>query len=244
MRDNNTKNKINVVLLGCAPQSVKTVYRLKKSGVNIELVGYLDNDKKKWGTSFYSYPVIGGMSKIPELKDDNVYFCNMITRTQIDRYDAGMELIKNNVKLTNLIDPSVDTEFVKLGNCLWIQENVILQTGVKIGDNVDIHHGSILSHDATVGDSSVVAVGCNICGSVEIGEGVFVGSGATILPEMKVGKWSVIGAGSVVTRNVPDYSLVVGNPAKVMKKIDKTQLRSILPVMLNSYNSRFKNQEN
>ena len=52
---------------------------------------------------------------------------------------------------------------------------------------------------------------------VEIGSDVWIGDNAVILPGRKIGTGAVIGAGSVVTSNVPDYSIVVGNPGKILK---------------------------
>ena len=54
---------------------------------------------------------------------------------------------------------------------------------------------------------------------VYIGENVWIGAGATILPGVHIGKNSVIGAGSVVTRDVPENALAVGNPCRVIKEI-------------------------
>ncbi len=52
---------------------------------------------------------------------------------------------------------------------------------------------------------------------VNIGDDVWLGANSIILPGVSIGKGSVIGAGSVVTKNIPDYSIAVGNPAKVIK---------------------------
>ncbi|MDR3548197.1 MAG: DapH/DapD/GlmU-related protein, partial [Candidatus Pacebacteria bacterium] len=52
---------------------------------------------------------------------------------------------------------------------------------------------------------------------VEIGDGSFIGYGAVILPNVRIGKRAVIGANSVVTHDVPDFSVVAGSPAKVIR---------------------------
>ena len=52
-------------------------------------------------------------------------------------------------------------------------------------------------------------------------EGASIGANATILAGIKIGKYSMIGAGAVVTNDVPEYSMVVGNPARVLKYIKK-----------------------
>ncbi|WP_405373425.1 DapH/DapD/GlmU-related protein [Pseudobutyrivibrio sp.] len=53
---------------------------------------------------------------------------------------------------------------------------------------------------------------------VSIGEGSWIGEMVCILPGVHIGKKCIIGAGSVVTKSIPDYSIAVGNPAKVIKK--------------------------
>jgi len=53
--------------------------------------------------------------------------------------------------------------------------------------------------------------------AVEIGDGAFLGYGAVILPNVRIGKRAVIGANSVVTRDVPDFSVAAGQPARVIK---------------------------
>jgi acetyltransferase EpsM len=52
---------------------------------------------------------------------------------------------------------------------------------------------------------------------VIIGEGTHVGINATVLPNIIIGKWCTVGAGAVVIKNVPDFAVVVGNPARIVK---------------------------
>lgn len=57
-------------------------------------------------------------------------------------------------------------------------------------------------------------------GEVIIDEGSFIGMGARIMPGVKIGKNCVIGANSVITKSIPDYSVVVGIPGKIIKRFD------------------------
>ncbi|MCU0327240.1 MAG: gamma carbonic anhydrase family protein [Spirosomaceae bacterium] len=99
-----------------------------------------------------------------------------------------------------------DVEKIVIGNRTNIQDGAILHADYGeptiIGDNVTVGHGAIV-HGATVGDNSLV------------------GMRATILNRAKIGKYCIIGAHALVTEGmeVPDYSMVLGMPAKVVKQI-------------------------
>ena len=55
-----------------------------------------------------------------------------------------------------------------------------------------------------------------VAGGVSIGEGSLIGAGSVILPNIKIGKWATIGAGAIVTKDVPDHTVVYGNPARII----------------------------
>jgi acetyltransferase-like isoleucine patch superfamily enzyme len=59
-----------------------------------------------------------------------------------------------------------------------------------------------------------------ICRPILIRKGAWIGAGATIMPGVTVGKYAVIGSASVVTKDVPDYGVAVGNPARVIRMLD------------------------
>ena len=63
------------------------------------------------------------------------------------------------------------------------------------------------------------------CKPVLIKYGAWVGAGATILPGVTVGKYAIIGANSVVNKDIPDYAVAVGSPAKVVKYLDKEKFK-------------------
>lgn len=56
---------------------------------------------------------------------------------------------------------------------------------------------------------------------IEIGEDTWIGTNVVVMPNIKIGKFCIIGAGAVVTKDIPDYSIAVGVPAKVIKTINK-----------------------
>lgn len=83
---------------------------------------------------------------------------------------------------------------------------------VEIGNDVTISNATILAHDA----STKRALGYTKVGKVKIGDNVFIGYGSIILPGVTVGNDVIIGAGTVVRNNIPNNSVVMGNPAEIV----------------------------
>lgn len=213
---------MKLVCLGANnPETIRCVNEIKKINKDFYLLGFVDNDKKKWGGSFYGYPIFGGMDKVRQLSNEGAVFCNLITRDCITRYETTKSLIENGAILGNLIHPIVSLDMVKMGVGNYIQESVILQAEVYVGNNSSVHIGSLIGHETNIGNSVFIAHGCNLSGKIVVEDGVYMGTGVSIIPRLKIGKWSIIGAGSVITKDIPPYSVVVGVPGKVIKKLEK-----------------------
>lgn len=88
---------------------------------------------------------------------------------------------------------------------------------VSMGNNVTLASGCrILTHDG----STKKIIGYSRVGRVDIGNDVFIGADAIILPNVKIGSKVVVGAGSIVTKDIPDNSVVAGNPARIICTYD------------------------
>lgn len=89
---------------------------------------------------------------------------------------------------------------------------------ITIGDNVTLApRVHILAHDA----STFIFIGKTRAANVVIGSNVFVGAGSIVLPGVHIGNRVIIGAGSIVAKDIPDNSVAIGNPAKVVCSIDE-----------------------
>jgi len=209
---------MRIYLLGAAnPETIRMVRVLQRSSVNLEFPGLLDNDSTKHGTNFYGLPVLGGCELIPQLAGPDVGFVSLVTGSTSARYETGRAIVAAGGALTNFIHPSVDLTLTHWGMGNYVQEAVIAQAEACIADNSSIHMGALIGHETSIGNSVFIAHAVSVSGCCSIGDGTFIGTNATILPRIKIGKWATIGAGSVVIEDVPDYSVVVGNPAKIMR---------------------------
>jgi len=87
--------------------------------------------------------------------------------------------------------------------------------GVVIGETAVIGDNVLIFHQVTLGNSNFTATGKR---HPTIGNDVIIGAGAKILGPITVGSFSWVGAGTIVTKDVPSYSVVVGNPGQIIKK--------------------------
>lgn len=114
-------------------------------------------------------------------------------------------------------------ENCNIGQNVVISPEVVLGRNVKIQNNVSIYTGVICDDDVFLGPSCVFTNVINPRSAVNrkaeyakthVGQGASIGANATIVCGHDIGKFAFIGAGAVVTKTVPDYALVVGNPAR------------------------------
>jgi acetyltransferase-like isoleucine patch superfamily enzyme len=108
---------------------------------------------------------------------------------------------------------------VVIGNCCKIQNGVFVYHGATLEDGVMLGPGAMLLNDknprAINLDGTLKSASDWQVSPTHVGYGAGVGGGAIILPGVTIGKWAIVGSGAVVTRDVPDYGLVYGNPARL-----------------------------
>ena len=130
--------------------------------------------------------------------------------------------IGNNSKVGAFVEVQ---KGVTIGKNCKVSSHTFICEGVKIEDNVFVGHSVTFINDpyprANREDGQLQTEKDWTCVPTLVKSGASIGSGATILCGITIGKNSIIGAGSVVTKNVSANKTVVGNPARVLKKISK-----------------------
>jgi sugar O-acyltransferase (sialic acid O-acetyltransferase NeuD family) len=127
---------------------------------------------------------------------------------------------ENKFNPVSIISKEVDLSYTQLGEGCIICKGSYLTVDVVLGNHVIINLGSTIGHDTKIGNFVSIMPGVHISGNVTLEEGVLLGTGAVILPGVKIGAWSKIGAGAVVTKDVPPGSVMVGTPARCIKKVN------------------------
>jgi len=209
----------NILILGStAPEVAKTLNSIRASGRdNIALLGYLDDDRSRWGTNFLGQAVLGGSDLLMGEHRD-AWVVNNVAGTMYSRKRVWHKLDSLGIHSYTVVHPGIDTAQAEIGTGSVIQDGVILSPGVRIGCHCLINIGAIVAHESIVEDVCFLGPGTILNGRVRIGEGSFLGAGCIILPNIAVGKGSTVGAGAVVIRDVPPFSTVVGCPARVIKQ--------------------------
>lgn len=130
--------------------------------------------------------------------------------------------IGNDVKIGTFVEIQ---KGAKVGNRCKISSHTFICEGVMIEDEVFIGHNVTFINDryprATNGNGTLQSEEDWKCVSTRVKRGASIGSGATLLCGITVGERALVGAGSVVTRDVPDFAVVAGNPARVIKKLPR-----------------------
>jgi UDP-2-acetamido-3-amino-2,3-dideoxy-glucuronate N-acetyltransferase len=131
----------------------------------------------------------------------NLYGCRIGAETKIG---AFVEIQKNAV----------------VGERCKISSHTFVCEGVTIEDEVFVGHGVMFTNDryprATGDDGRMQTEADWQLQPTRVRRGASIGSNATLLPNLTVGLRALVGAGSVVTKDVPDYAIVVGNPARIV----------------------------
>jgi acetyltransferase-like isoleucine patch superfamily enzyme len=135
----------------------------------------------------------------------NIYGCEIGDETKIG---AFVEIQKN----------------AKVGNRCKISSHTFICEGVTIEDNVFLGHNVTFVNDsyprATASDGGLQTEKDWKVETTLVKKGASIGSGVTILANVVIGEGALVGAGSVVTKDVPPYGVVVGNPARVVRILE------------------------
>jgi acetyltransferase-like isoleucine patch superfamily enzyme len=165
---------------------------------------------------------LGGTDEIDRFINDNFYFVYAI-------HMIGRNILTEEV--FNKMNIPVEKFAIIVHKSAFIADNAVLEPGVVVMSNTYIgpkaHIGAcslilanaLIGHNTTVGPLCHFSVGSITSSYITIGKVSDVTLGARVLEKRKIGNYAVAGAHSLVTRDIPDYEIHVGSPAKFLKKV-------------------------
>ena len=203
---------------GFAKEVLEVLHQLNK----IENLAFFDDVNNDIGDFLYNqFPILKSEK---EVKNYFEKFGNEFTigiGNPVLRYKLYKKFVNLGGVFYSTISPKAEIGF--FGNQIQsgcnLMTNSVLTNDIKIGKGVLINLSCTIGHDCIIEDFVELCPDVNVSGNCTIGAFTFIGTNSTILPNVKIGKNVTIGAGSVVTKDIPDNSVAVGIPAKVIKEI-------------------------
>lgn len=193
----------------------------------IENLVFFDNVDPFIGDKLYDkFPIIKTLENAKSYfeKTNNTFTLglgNPVLRFKLKKQfeDIGGVLVSTTSSIAH-----IGTYGVEFGKGCNIFPGSSISNDVSIGDACIVYFNTIITHDCQIGNFVEISPSVTVLGRVKIGSFSQIGAGSTILPDVKIGKNVIVGAGATVTKDIPDNSLAVGTPSKVIKNLDVLKL--------------------
>lgn len=208
-----------IVIVGSGGHA-KVIIDILSSSKKYDPVGCVTADLS--AMAVLGVPVLGNDAALPKLFSKGIKYAFVAIGDNRKREELSKYVVGLGFELINVISVhSYIASSVKLGKGIAIMPGAIINACAVIENNAIINTGVTIDHDCLISAGCHIAPGCNIAGNVSIGQGSFLGVGCKVVPKITIGEWSIIGAGAVVVNDLPRYSLAVGFPANVIKKLQE-----------------------
>lgn len=230
------------IIIGAGTYGEVYLAYLQEAGIDI--VGFLDDDPKYEGQSVRGIPVLGGISRLNDLKEkvnvEAVYCPLGNNKLRVKFLKMANEL---GYKTPNYIHPSVIiSPNVTIGDGVYILLGTTIMPHTVIKDYVMISMGVHLAHHNVLEEGVFLSTGCNFGASIHAHKYAYCGISSTIMTGMhELGEDCLIGAGAVVIKDVPDGAVMAGVPAKLLRYKPDYQVNAVGGVILdmNSFTYKF-----
>jgi acetyltransferase EpsM len=220
---NNLMSAKRIVIIGGPGDGVvvaQTVRDLAKAGREVSLFGFL-NDRLERGEHVFGAPVLGTLQTWQQLPQDVCFVpalhkvCEMVSRAKLI---LGLGIPDH--RWASVVHPTACVaDDISIGCGSFIASHVTIQPGAGVGKFVSVRAGANIGHDALVADFAYIGPNATLSGRARLEEGAHLAPNAAVMDAVVVGKYSVVGLGSAVMKNVEEFSVYLGNPARRLRTL-------------------------
>lgn len=197
------------------PEAVRLALTVNEAEQRWDRIVLLDDDPAKRGHEIMGVPVIGPFAALADRQPEDEAV-NLVARSTKGRDGARAKIESFGIRLTSLIDPSVDLRGATMGRAVTIYAGSVISALSTVGDHSVIFTQAVLGHGATLGTGAVLAPGAVVNARVVVGERAYIGSNASVLPDLSVGKDATVSACSAAVSDVPANCTALGIPAEIL----------------------------
>jgi UDP-perosamine 4-acetyltransferase len=213
---------VRVTVLGLGAGGHAKVVLEILAATDAQVVGLLDARDDLWGSLVLGVPVLGGDDLLPTQYESGVRhtFIGLGGAGDTDpRRRLYERALDHGFQVVDAVHPQATVSAsASVGRGVTIMAGAIVNADAALGENVIVNTGAIVEHDCWIGSHVHVASGARLAGSVNVDEGAHIGLGASVNPGIRIGRGAIVGSGAVVVRDVADGDVVVGVPARVLRR--------------------------
>lgn len=212
----------DVLIIGGGGHCKDVIWLLKET-IKPNFLGIIDG-RLPVKSTVCGVPVLGDDSLLSRYPEGEVVIAIGSSRR---RFQVWKFIQRNfpGVRFPTVIHPSAQlAPGAQVGDGTLITAGTLIANDVTIGSQVLINLRSIVGHDSVLGDCATLAPGTVVAGGVIVGEGYEFGPNSAVGSGLHLGSWSASGPGAGLMSNVPERTLMLGNPARPIRPLEPPTL--------------------
>jgi len=210
-----------LVIIGAGGHAKVIIDIFRQSSNNWQLLGCLDV-AVPIGTMVTGLPVLGGDQILESLRRDGARHAFVAIGDNYVRCRLTEQLQRRGFRIPNAISPQAHiASSARLGAGVAVMAGAVIGPEVTLEDGAIVNHRASVDHESTIQAFAHIAPGATLAGNVHVEPFAMVGCGTSVIQELRIGRGTVVGAGAAVVRDLPDYVVAHGVPARVQRRIER-----------------------
>ncbi len=210
--------KERIILIGCGEHARMIIDNIDQMK-NIEIFGLIAADKADTGKKVMGYEVVCCDDDVDVLLQENPDISGYFLGVGDMRIRQRLAAKYNpKIRAVNIIHPAaIVSRYATIGTGNLFEAYTKIANGVILGSHCIVNSFTSVNHDQIIGNNVLLAGNVSMAGK-SIGDNTLIADGASIGFKKNVGRCCIVGDGAVITKDIPDYSIVYGNPAKKVRE--------------------------